>query len=206
MSESICSIPGCGDFAKKRDPFGYCHTHYRHQRDHGNPYVGEFRPYRRFTTEQRFWYYVQKTETCWLWTGPVRSKKSHYGRFQIGNKKVAAHRYSYELHVGPIPEGLYLDHICHNPPCVNPDHLRPVTSKQNQENQLGLRSDNTSGFRGVCASDGGYRGTVHHCGQRITVGWFATAEEAGEAVRAKRLELYTHNDEDRFHAQWYDTP
>lgn len=76
----------------------------------------------------RFFSKVQKTETCWIWT---RCKREGYGTIQIDKKPVYAHRFSYELHKGPIPEGLELDHICRNPSCVNPDHLEPVTHKTN---------------------------------------------------------------------------
>lgn len=152
--------------------------------------------YRRMTPESRFWCRVEKTPTCWLWTGTGRSG---YGRFQIDGVKVAAHRFAYELLVAPIPDGLYLDHICHNTACVNPDHLRPVTSKQNQENQAGTRKDNTSGYRGVCfdKKSGRWRGSLHHHGQRIDLGLFDTAQQAGAAIQAKRNEVYTHNDADR---------
>ena len=199
MQHDNCSIDGCADLAKGREPHGYCARHQRHWKQFGDPLSGEFRPYRRLTHEQRFWTYVQKTPDCWIWTGPTRGKKSPYGRFQVDGEKVAAHRFSYELHVGPIPEGLYLDHTCHNPPCVNPAHLRPVTSKQNQENQAGVRVDNTSGYRGVTLDRkiGKWRGGLHHAGKRIIVGWFSTPEEAHVAVRAKRIELFTHNDADR---------
>src|SRR5690242_13637610 len=72
---------------------------------------------------QRFWSRVTKTDTCWLWTGFIT--KDGYGRFR-GNdgRKTLAHRYSWELHVGPIPDGRVLVlHTCDNPPCVNPSHL-----------------------------------------------------------------------------------
>lgn len=48
-----------------------------------------------------------------------------------GSRKVYAHRWSYEQHVGPIPDGLHLDHLCRNTICVNPDHLEPVTPEEN---------------------------------------------------------------------------
>lgn len=79
--------------------------------------------------EQRFFQKVQKTEGCWLWTAAL----SHgYGRFMRDDRTAAgAHRWSYEYHVGPIPDGLVLDHLCRTPACVNPAHLEPVTQGVN---------------------------------------------------------------------------
>lgn len=81
------------------------------------------------TAAERFWEKVEKTDSCWLWHG-ARMRTGH-GRFYDGNARIAAHRFSYTEMVGPIPEGLVLDHLCMNPPCVNPVHLEPVTSREN---------------------------------------------------------------------------
>lgn len=66
---------------------------------------------------------------CWNWTWCA----SHdgYGLLSIGGRHYYAHRLSYELFVGPIPEGLTVDHKCHNTSCINPDHLRPATMRDN---------------------------------------------------------------------------
>lgn len=65
---------------------------------------------------------------CWLWIG----KMTHgYGKATIAMREVPAHRFSYELFRGPIPAGLVLDHLCRVPLCVNPDHLEPVTNREN---------------------------------------------------------------------------
>jgi len=68
---------------------------------------------------------------CWSWVGSTRSG---YGVFSIGGKHrrtMAAHRLVYELLVGPIPEGLQIDHLCRNRGCVRPSHLEPVTAAEN---------------------------------------------------------------------------
>jgi hypothetical protein len=67
---------------------------------------------------------------CWTWTGCLNSKG--YGCVGVGNKKTAlTHRVSYELHIGPIPPGLQIDHLCRNTKCCNPHHLEPVTCRDN---------------------------------------------------------------------------
>lgn len=67
---------------------------------------------------------------CWPWTGYIDEKG--YGIFGVRSDDLCkAHRYSYELHVGKIPEGKQLDHKCRVRHCVNPEHLEPVTNREN---------------------------------------------------------------------------
>lgn len=66
---------------------------------------------------------------CWIWTGSTI--RSGYGRLMYRGEQVLAHRRYYEHHVGPIPEGLTIDHLCRVRACVNPDHLEPVTNAEN---------------------------------------------------------------------------
>lgn len=82
---------------------------------------------------ERFEKYIspEPNSGCWLWAGYV--SEGGYGRFSPRNRMAPlyAHRFSYELHKGQIPEGMDLDHLCRVRCCVNPDHLEPVTRKEN---------------------------------------------------------------------------
>ncbi len=66
---------------------------------------------------------------CWLWTGDYHS--NGYGQLEKHMRPRRAHRFAYEAFVGPIPDGLVIDHKCQVRCCVNPDHLEPVTSGEN---------------------------------------------------------------------------
>ncbi len=77
----------------------------------------------------RFWKLVDKTDKCWNWNGSRNA--DGYGQFHRNGSNIGAHRYSYELNVDKIPEGLVIDHLCRNRSCVNPAHLEPVTQKEN---------------------------------------------------------------------------
>lgn len=109
---------------------GWCRKHYdRVLRTGGDP-----TPARRLTTEERFFEKVTLPSTCWEWTGARNA--GGYGAFNVAwndGKSVirGAHRWAWEFFHGPIPEGLTLDHLCKNPPCVNPDHLEPVPNAVN---------------------------------------------------------------------------
>lgn len=79
--------------------------------------------YPRQAPEVRFWENVQKTETCWVWIGGRTHRGLGYGSFYANGQRWQAHRYSWELHNGPIPVGMWVLHHCDNPPCIRPDHL-----------------------------------------------------------------------------------
>ena len=80
---------------------------------------------------EHFMSHVDTSGDCWEWTG-YRVAAGYGKAYDVGDKvKRLAHRLSYELHVGPIPDGLTLDHLCRNTWCVRLDHLEPVTLREN---------------------------------------------------------------------------
>lgn len=95
------------------------------------------------TVERRFWAKVLRagSDECWLWVG-ARTVDG-YGRLWLGAEQppwsVVAHRFSWTLANGPVPEGLQLDHLCRTRACVNPTHLEPVTRGENIRRGVGPR-------------------------------------------------------------------
>jgi hypothetical protein len=138
---------------------------------------------------------------CWLWTkGAITSG---YGVIAQGPRGAVeyfyTHRLSYELHRGQILPGLKVDHRCHVPRCVRPDHLRMTTHKQNLENRKGPQRNSKSGVRGVFWDKRrqSWRASIKHHGVIIYIGNFTDLDEASRAVQERRNELFTHNDLDR---------
>lgn len=185
----ICSIDGCD--RSERISRGWCPKHYQMWRLHGD--ANHSRP----KIKSRFWAKVNKTETCWEWT--AAKFEDGYGAFQLNGQNRRAHRVSYEWVVGEIPDGMLIDHICHNRACVNPSHLRLATGKQNMENRSGAMRNSKSGILGVHwrKSEQRWIGSVTHHGRQIHVGGFRDIKKAEAAVVAKRIELFTHNVRDR---------
>lgn len=130
---SKCSIKNCHSPSRTK---GLCNKHALRLRITGTTDPG---PKAQGTLEERFWKKVskgKKTE-CWEWIG--NQSPAGYGRIQRGGKNsphLNAHRVSYELHNGKIPDGYVVMHKCDNPSCVNPNHLSLGTPRQNTQDMI----------------------------------------------------------------------
>lgn len=172
-----CSVTDCSKRAVAR---GWCNTHWTQWRRSTKDFVPIYG-----RVEERFWSKVDRSggpQACWPWLGTL--ERSGYGQFFDPNHEprlAKAHRYAYELLVGPVPGGLDLDHACHTRDeqcnlksacphrrCVNPAHLEPVSERENllrSRNHMADQAKRThcvhghelSGENLVMRSDGGRR-------------------------------------------------
>lgn len=108
--------------------------------------------------------YSVEQDGCWLWQRS--SLPSGYGLVSYHGKQWLAHRASYTAFVGEIPDGLTIDHLCNNPPCVNPDHLRPATQRENNLRGRGLASENAAKTQCSRGHEFNEQNTYHWRGKR----------------------------------------
>lgn len=118
MVHRTCSVADCDGLRVGRE---LCNKHYIRWQKYGN-------------TDERIAppFYLPDDNGCWIWQRELDTKGYGMRRVPPKHKKVQrAHRWVYEQHRGPISNGLELDHLCRVPACVNPDHLEPVTHREN---------------------------------------------------------------------------
>lgn len=141
MSAQLCAVDECGRTAALK---GWCEKHYRRWKRHGDP-TKTLSPTRVYgSVEERFWAKTlpPNSEGCMLWDAALDHQG--YGSFKGAGRQGGAHRFAYEFVIGPIPDGMQLDHACHTADiscpggtecqhrrCVTPQHLEPVTKAEN---------------------------------------------------------------------------
>ncbi len=82
---------------------------------------------------------IDSASECWHFSGALNN--NGYGVIGVGRRVMYAHRAAYEVLVGPIPEGLTIDHLCRNRACINPTHLEPVTFRENVRRAAALKAE-----------------------------------------------------------------
>ena len=185
-SKKTCSISDCDKPVKAR---GWCSMHYDRWSKHGDP------------LEQRRYFHSSPDEAlsrmsaedprtgCIVWAGP---KTLHgYGRISFRGETIYAHRHSWERVNGPIPDGMHIDHACHNKSCINPEHLRLATRVQNMRNLPGPRTGRVHDLpRNVSLRGSRYSVRLGMGGGKINGGTYATVAEAAEAAARLRDKYY----------------
>ena len=188
-----CTVDSCGAEVIARS---WCRKHYAKWRKYGDPLAGRENKSgpRSRTDQQRFVDNTERLGKCLIWV--AGTDRFGYGKFNVKGRSKYAHVYAFEEAYGAVPPGLEIDHICFNPRCVEAEHLRAVTHKQNKEHQRGaMRNNKTSGERGVTRlRSGRWAARVGHNKQRINLGSFETMQEAAKAAHEARQRLYTHDD------------
>lgn len=179
MSE--CSVGGCAKPARTR---GYCNTHYSRWRIHGDPLGGQkhySEPAAAIAARSEW------QGGCLVWNG-ARTPEG-YGHMKVQGAGKRVHRVSWELENGEIPEGMFIDHVCHNPPCVNVEHLRLATPAQNASSRSGAREGSLTGVRNVKPYGSRFQVCINHRGAQYRRA-FDTLEEAADHAAHKRAELF----------------
>jgi HNH endonuclease len=137
----VCSLPDC-DSAYYA--LGMCQLHYGRMRNHGSTE----KPQRARDVGERIDALTDKSGDCWIWLGSKTD--GGYGTIGIAGKNKLVHRVNYERFVGPIPEGLCIDHLCRVRACCNPAHLEAVTYREN--NLRGMAPTFVAHRAGTCTS------------------------------------------------------
>lgn len=183
----LCSLASCSRpyYAK-----GYCNTHWRRARKYGDP--GENWPIAKYsyTPEQALAEKVVPGDGgCLLWTGWLNNKG--YGFISVGGGDDAeVHRYVWEKENGPIPSGMVIDHRCHNRNCVNIDHLRLATARENMFHRQGATSRSKTGVRNVTKKGNRFLVYINKDYTTHYIGSFKTLSEAKGAASKAREELF----------------
>lgn len=178
-----CSIDGCEKPASKR---GWCGQHYYRWKTYGDPH--KFKSIRAKTSEESFALRTEWQGDCLVWTG--HKIPLGYGHIVHNGRAMRVHRYSWIRTYGEIPEGMEIDHICHNRSCVNPKHLRLATRSQNNAYRSFANSNSSSGVRNVYPARNKWAVIVGKKKKSHHFGTYETIEEARKVAEQARIDLF----------------
>lgn len=167
---------------------GYCSLHLARYRRTGQ--VENARPWIR-DPEERLVAYTKRDDAtgCLVWTGTVLANGYGYMSKTLAGTN-APHRYAWASANGPIPDGAWVDHICHNRACVEPSHLRLADAVENGANRAGANSNSSTGVRGVHRHKDGFRVRMSRRGKYFHGGVFSTLDEARAVAEKMRSDLF----------------
>jgi len=127
------------------------------------------------------WVVIGDPLECWNFVGNINT--TGYGRFTSRGRRWLAHRYAFTCAYGDIPLGMEIDHACRNRSCVNPEHLRVATHRENMRNMV-ANKDNISGFKGVTQNHKRWMALITVDYKIKYLGTFDTPEEAHLAYQS----------------------
>lgn len=181
MSKSTCSIEGCASPHLARS---WCSMHYYRWYT-----TGTLTKSNGGTVAEKLARNTIGIGGCLIWT--AAKFPDGYGSTWDGSRVRTAHSLSWEMSNGPVPDGMFLDHVCHNRACVKVAHLRLATREENRRHLRGAHRNSRTGIRGVYGtSRGTYIAKVTKSGTTHYLGTFEGALDAESAVIAKREELF----------------
>lgn len=185
MAAPGCAVEGC---PKPHHSKGWCNKHLMRWKRTGQ--VEKARPWISDLTERMSFYTSRNVESgCLEWTGTLLANGYGYMSKTLSGTH-APHRHAWVVANGPIPEGAWIDHICHNRRCVEPSHLRLADAVQNGTNRAGANRNSSTGVRGVHRYKNGFRVRMSLKGEWYDGGLFSTVAEAAVVAEKMRNDLF----------------
>ena len=180
----VCSVEGCG--GTNRITRGWCYKHYRRWQRHGDPLMVKQAHYE--SPEESLAARTEWRGGCLVWVGYVSPKG--YGTIKAQGSMWLTHRYVWTKKYGQIPEGMQVDHVCHNRACVKIDHLRLVKPVENSQNRSGAVPGTASGVRNVKRNGAGWSASIKKDGRQIHLGTYRTIDDAAAVARLAREKYF----------------
>lgn len=178
-----CSINECGRGHHSR---GMCKMHYkRWRRGEGKDAPAQVQ---YATPAEAFNARTEWRGDCLEWTGATH--RNGYGTLSVSGRMVLVHRFAWERANSPIPEGMEIDHICHNRACVNVEHLRLATREENGRNRAGAQPGSRSGVRNVHPNGSGWRVSIWKGHKNYYFGTYPTISDAASVAKRERERLF----------------
>ena len=141
--QNKCIVEGCNrEFGRR----GMCAKHYRRWQKYGDPVIVKQDQLHGLTLRERLYARVESRGDCLEWTG--NKDPNGYGRINVDGQPMLVHRIAWELHNGPIPEGICVLHHCDNPPCIRISHLFTGTVNDNVQDCIQKGRDRKRGLKG----------------------------------------------------------